>query len=110
MPPKKYNQDSDLPTAPGAPEPLMLAAQDGAVVEEERKKLKVFNGEGDDGNRPVKVSVNGKAYLIPRDTEVMAPIAVINVLKDAVETRWTQNPDTREMISRDVPRFNFIVG
>lgn len=49
--------------------------------------LLVNSEDNDGGSEPVEVSVNGYLYRIPRDTWVVVPEPVVEVLSNAVNTR-----------------------
>ena len=82
-----------------------------AVVAKGPKKYRliIHNQEGVDNTPFVKVQDGnaGVMYTIPRDVEVVVPEVVINILKDAVTTRYEPSGDT--MIMRSAPRFPFTV-
>ncbi|MGD8913114.1 MAG: hypothetical protein PVI97_19900 [Candidatus Thiodiazotropha sp.] len=69
-------------------------------------KVRIFPSEGDDGSHPVKLSINGYAYLIPRDKESIVPESVVNILKNAVVTQFYYDEENN-IRSRDVRRYNF---
>lgn len=54
----------------------------GAV--EVRARLLIPKSLTGDGDKPVFVSVNNRDYLIPRNTEYVLPLSVLEVLKNAV--------------------------
>lgn len=66
------------------------------------------------GDRAVPVGVNGRMYLIKRGEEVRVPAAVVEVLKNAVETKYEWRPDPTkpnggEMVARDAQAYPFSV-
>jgi hypothetical protein len=69
-------------------------------------KLRIFASEGEEGSHPVKLSINGYAYLIPRDTECTVPLSVVKVLEDAIVTQFYYDKENN-IRSRDVRRYNF---
>jgi hypothetical protein len=69
-------------------------------------KLRIFASEGEEGSHPVKLSINGYAYLIPRDKECTVPKAVLDVLENSVVTQFYYDNENN-IRSRDVRRFNF---
>lgn len=72
-----------------------------------RVKIIIAEGEGEENQGDVFVSVNGKAWQIKRGFEVEVPQEVIEVLDHAVTTKMTQNLDTQEMYYKNVPRFAY---
>jgi len=87
-------------STPVAPIKNMTTAQD--------KKTVVINiPKTEREHRPVAVGLNGTMYTVPRGVDVRVPVGVVNVLRDAVETRV--DPETMER--RPVPSYPFnIVG
>lgn len=59
---------------------------------------------GIEGNDDVFVSINGKAYLIARGHEVVAPESVVKVLEESIYTKYKYN-DKGEPTEYKVPRF-----
>lgn len=57
-------------------------------VPEGRKRIIIHKGEGPLGDKDVFVGVNGVGYLIQRNKEVDVPDGVVDVLRNAVETRY----------------------
>ena len=49
------------------------------------------------GDRDVPVIVNGTTYLLKRGVEIPAPPCVVEVLRNAIETRYEQRTDDRGM-------------
>jgi hypothetical protein len=78
------------------------------VVQAEKKfRIIISNQEGVDQSDFVKVQPNGVMYAIPRDVEVVVPESVINVLKDAVVLRYTQEGEN--WVERRGKRFPYTV-
>jgi len=66
------------------------------------------------GDRDVPVGVNGKVFLIKRGIEVEVPRSVVEVLKNAKETRWewvpsNNHPQGGELVSREALSYPFSV-
>jgi hypothetical protein len=78
----------------------------------EKHRIYLHNqGPGID-SEPVFVSVLGKDWLIPRETEVDVPAEVVRVLENAIETRWfrVKGVDGSEVYEpKDMRRFAFTV-
>lgn len=70
-------------------------------------RLTISNQDGVDQTDFVKVQVNGYMYTIPREVEVEVPEEVIEVLNNAVVTRYVQEGDV--MVPRKARRFPFTV-
>lgn len=56
------------------------------------------------GDRPVKVTTNGRGKLIPRGKPVWVPLEYMDNLKNAVESRFEQGGEN-EQVKRDMSRF-----
>ena len=87
------------------------AERAAAARDQERVEIIVHSDANDSSD--VKVGVNGRMYLIKRDTPVRVPKSVVNVLENAVETRLEpvgQRADgTVEYRERSARRFAFDV-
>jgi len=92
-----------------APEVAVEKPIDDSVVEKKPKRFRVLvsNQEGVEQTEFVKVQVDGKMYTLPREVEVIVPEIVIEVLNNAVVTRYTQEGD--KMVERKARRFPFQV-
>jgi hypothetical protein len=71
------------------------------------KMVRVIINEGTDdmGKEPVDVGVNGKAWRIKRNEEVLIPVEVFGVIKNAVQISYAHNSVGIE--ERKVHRFSF---
>jgi hypothetical protein len=79
-----------------------------AAWERDRLLVKFFQtDEPGIGKKPISASLNGRAYLIPRDKQVSVPRAVVQLLQDAVITRYEQVEENGQKVmeEREVPRF-----
>lgn len=56
------------------------------------------------GDRPVKVTTNGRGKLIPRGKPVWVPLEYMDNLKNAVESRFEQGSGN-DQVKRDTSRF-----
>ena len=74
---------------------------------EKKFRISVSNQDGVENTPFVKVCVNGTMYAIPRETEVVVPESVIEVLNNAVTTRFIQ--EGREVVARSAKRFPFSI-
>jgi hypothetical protein len=74
-------------------------------------ELTLMEQEGPAGKRPVFVSVNGKAMLIPRSKRVQVPYRYYDVLRNAVrsEVLHVTRGATTEELHNDVPEYNMQV-
>ena len=83
---------------------------------EKKTKVVFMMGEKDESQYPVKVMVNGKAYIYQRGVEVKVPRSVLEVIDNAVETRYRtehdpDDPSQVRIVEYSVPRFPYrIVG
>jgi len=82
---------------------------DEPVVAKKSKKFRIIvsNQEGVEQTEFVKVQVDGVMYTLPREIEVVVPEIVVEVLSNAVVTRYTQEGD--KMVERKARRFPFQV-
>lgn len=58
---------------------------------------------------PVPVTHGTHTLVIPRGSDCLVPIAHVNILNDAIETRYFQPDITDQMSARHSRRFNFQV-
>ena len=66
------------------------------------------------GDRDVPIGVNGRISLVQRGVEVEVPRSVLEVLKNAKETRWewvpnNSHPQGGELVSREAHAYPFSV-
>ena len=76
-----------------------------------RVRIRIMSGRNAQERAPVPVGVNGRAYLIERDREVLVPESVVRVLEMAVEKQAVEvveDGQTRTVF-QDTPRFPFQV-
>ena len=88
--------------APEQPETTAKAPQSA-----KKYKLVIHEQDGVGGLDDVPVSINGYAYNIKRNHEVVVPETVISVLKDAVMTLFERDEKTGEIRERTIKRFAF---
>lgn len=71
------------------------------------KMVRVIINEGTDdmGKEPVDVGVNGKVWRIKRNEEVLIPVEVFGVIKNAVQVSYAHG--TSGVEERKVHRFSF---
>ena len=101
-------QEEDSATAVEIlPEADPLLVVEEAPVKEKKFRISVANQEGVENTPFVKVGVNGQMYAIPRETEVIVPESVVEVLNNAVVTRFVQNG--RDLVEQKARRFPFSV-
>ena len=77
------------------------------AVAEGRKMVTIHPGSESDGMAPVKLGVNGTAYLIPRNTPSPLPDEAIEVLRNAVYTEYREVNGEFQPYHRQ--RFSFTV-
>lgn len=110
---KKLITDTDETQAP-VPKPVKVGKE--PKLDQPRVKIHIMKLDGDTGNDDVYVGVNGKGYLIKRGEDVDVPVEVVEVLKNAVETRYHEQrdpdkPNKVALVRRDVHSYPFsIVG
>jgi hypothetical protein len=82
---------------------------DEPVVVKKPKKFRILvsNQEGVEQTEFVKVQVDGVMYALPREVEVVVPEIVVEVLNNAVVTRYAQEGGL--MVERKARRFPFQV-
>lgn len=83
--------------------------EEPAAVEAPQKKLRILvhNQEGVEATPFVKVQVNGTMYTLPREQEVTVPAEVVEVLNNAVVTRFVQ--EGRDLVEKPARRFPYTV-
>lgn len=71
--------------------PRAAPAKGGGIKPGCKVRLVIPTQSDGAGDKPVKVSVNGRMTLIPRDVEVIVPYEVFHVLENAEEgaSTWT---------------------
>jgi len=84
------------------PEPKIKAPK-----AEKKFRISISNQDGIENTPFIKVGVNDTMYAIPRETEVVVPASVIEVLNNAVTTRFVQ--EGRELVARSAKRFPFSI-
>ncbi|MFW5489141.1 MAG: hypothetical protein ACNI3A_12130 [Desulfovibrio sp.] len=72
-----------------------------------RVKVRFHAQEGGAGNDDIFVSVNGRAYLIQRERDVMLPREVLEVVENAEQTIF--EPSGGGVRARHVKRFAYTV-
>jgi len=77
------------------------------AVAEKRCLLTINSTSESDGTDAVFLSVNGRAYQIPRDKEVNVPESVVSVLQDAVVRSPILNDAGNVVAWKDAKRFSF---
>ncbi len=79
------------------------------LAKQKKHKIMIPSTERDKGAVPV--GINGYVYNIPRDKEVEVPEAVLEVLKNASYTVYTQKKreegEGNELVGTEVRRFAF---
>lgn len=95
---------SDIDTAE-AIKPAKRATKPQAT--EGRKMVTIHPGNESDGMAPVKLGVNGTAYLIPRNVPSPLPDEAIEVLRNAVYTEYREVNGEYQPYHRQ--RFSFTI-
>lgn len=77
----------------------------------QRGKVKVLfhNGEGEEGKQPIQGGLNGEAFLIPRNQEVVVDVRWLHgVFATAMTTEYDRGEDGRGLAqARKVPRYPY---
>lgn len=101
--------EDDAAAAPpvGAPPPPATPAQEAVVEAKARKleRIQIARQDGNGGDRPVPVSVNGKTMLIPRGEPVAVPEEYAEALRNAKQTVYDKNSDESLGEAREVPAY-----
>lgn len=84
-------------------------AAEATATAPKKTKIIIPSHTGPAGSDDVFVSVNGRDYLIKRDTEAEVPADVLGALKNAVITDYVTDENGRIVRERQVPRFPFQV-
>jgi len=95
---------SDIDTAE-AVKPAKRANK--APAADGRKMVTIHPGNESDGMTPVKLGVNGTAYLIPRNVPSPLPDEAIEVLRNAVYTEYREVNGEYQPYHRQ--RFSFTI-
>lgn len=74
----------------------------------EHLTITIHPGAESDGTAPVKLGVNGKAYLIPRNIPVQLPSEAVQVLKDTCYTEYREVGGEQQPFSRQ--RYSFSIN
>lgn len=72
-------------------------------------KVRVQPGRYNPNNRPIFVSHNFRPATIPVNVDVIIPAYYESCLKDALQTRYTQDRDTRELIRTEEHSYPYSV-
>lgn len=102
--------DDESPASEAAvPKVAAVAAQaDGhdATLSGRKMLLNISPGIGKEGREAVPVGLNGRMYLIPRGTPCEVPEEVVEVLNNAVETRFVH--EGKEIVPMDVRAHTYV--
>lgn len=98
--------DIEAPEAIAEPKRGRKPAEPKAV-KNGHKTITIHTGAESDGTAAVKVGVNGKLYLIPRNVPSEVPMEVVDVLRNAKYTDWREV--NGEFVRSDRQRFSFTV-
>lgn len=81
-----FDDTEDLDSGVDVIDALMGQAEE--VRNAPKKKIRIHNQEGPDGDKSVFVAVNGMAYSLPREQVISVPLPIIDVLRNAVELKY----------------------
>ena len=93
-----------------AAEPIAtIVTNDPTSLPAKVKKFRIImsNQEGPEETRFVKVQVNQEMFAIPREVEVVVPDYVVEVLNNAIVTRYVQ--EGLDLVERKAKRFPFSI-
>ena len=96
---------SDIDAAVEAKATKRAAAK--TTVPDGRKMVTIHPGNESDGMAPVKLGVNGTAFLIPRNVPSPLPEEAIEVLRNAVYTEYREVNGEYQPYHRQ--RFSFTI-
>lgn len=82
--------------------------EEKAAEKKKAEKVTIIVNSPNDGQEFLKVGLNGVMTQIAFDTEVEVSVGILNVLKDAVETRYKLNAKG-EHVPYNTKRFSFSV-
>lgn len=93
------------------------AADEGKVIKNKPRKhagkySRITIPKSDDPNkldRPVPVSLNGQAWLLHRGVEIIVPDAVVEILRNAVENKYSTDEETGDQLVYEVPAYTALV-
>jgi hypothetical protein len=72
-------------------------------------KLKINTTELNKAGRPVIVGLNGKMFSLPVGIEFGCPMPLVEILNNAVQYQYEQDPASLEMVRREVHSYPFTV-
>jgi hypothetical protein len=80
------------------------------LVRNAPKRTIILHNTGDvDGNKAAFFAVNGVGYMIPRETKVVVPLPIVEVIRNTVETHYYREEDERgpfgPIRSREIARY-----
>ena len=78
-----------------------------APIGRQRVKINIHQTDEPGGQDPVKVSVNGKAMLIPRGEDVLVPVEYVEVLRNAKQSVPIQDRNGHITGYNDVLSYKF---
>lgn len=91
------------------PQPAVAPRPAEAVAQRKMVTIRIPNQESIGGKEPVPVGVNGKVYLIKRDTDVPVPVEVVHVLKNANRVVFDKGPNGEPINPTFVPTYPFSI-
>ncbi len=81
--------------------PELAPAPEGTDMEDRLKPVTIRIASSENDKQPVRVSINGKKWLIQRDMDAVVPKLILDQLNQAVDGQL--EPSTGQI--RDVPRY-----
>lgn len=92
----------------------MVGGTSESVRNSPKVKIIIHNQDGETGNQPVFVSLNGMGYSIPREIPVLIPLPIVEVLKHCVETKYIREQRDGQqfgpVLERQVNRFSMSIS
>ena len=72
-------------------------------------RIKINKTELNKQGRPVIVGLNGKMYSLPVGQAFGCPLPLVEILENAVQYQYEQDPATQELVRRDVHSYPYTV-
>ena len=72
-------------------------------------KIKLNKTEMNKSGRPIIVGIQGRMYSLPVGPAFGCPLPIVEVLENAVQYQYEQDPATNELVRREVHSYPFTV-
>lgn len=94
--------------AVATPAKVLKGANHDAALSGNKMNIVIHPSEGDGGSDAVFVSINGYAYQIPRNETYEVPAEVVEVLRNAKQTKLSFG-EGGKIVEQTLPRYAFSV-